>query len=106
MGMPSFVDIGLSETSGAFLSDVLRLAVLVFPVERPFCTLVCRIPVGAVRRVMDLASLHDQSESSTEPDRHSRSRISLLSGCRPARGSVQARVLSFYWPDAISSLIS
>ena len=106
MGMLGFVDFGLSETSGAFLSGVLHLAVPVFPVEHTFCALVCCIPMGAVRRVMDLTSLHDQSESSTESDRHSRSRISLLSGCRPTRGSVQAKVLSFYWLEAISSLIS
>jgi hypothetical protein len=95
MGMLSFVGFGLPETSGALPRNVLHFAVPVFPVEHAFYTLVCHIALGTVRRVMDLASLHYQSESTAEPCRHSWSRFSLPSGCRPARGSVQAKVHSF-----------
>jgi len=67
MGLLSFIGFGLPETSGTFPLNVLHFAVPMFPVERAFYTLVCRIALDTVRRVMDLTSLHYRSESSAEP---------------------------------------
>ena len=104
MGLLSFIGFGLPETSGTFPLNVLHFAVPMFPVERAFYTLVCRIALDTVRRVMDLTSLHYRSESSAEPCRHSRSRFFPPSGCRPACGSVQAKAHSFRVIAALSGV--